>query len=730
MSPLNEASACAPVISHVFTAEADPASKTLLECALDCVRRGWFVLPCHPRKKLPAGDVVPHGVLDASNDEGVVRQWWAANPDYNPAIALGPSNLVVFDFDSIRPFDSLPPTYTVKTGREQKDGIGGIQMYYSGCCKTHAHAGGGGEVRSRGAYVMAAGAIHPSGNPYTVIDDRELAASPEQNAATAIIAGPAIGTDEQETIAQYVETAFDAAEIDYQSRVANDQGGFKWFIACPWRGEHTEGKDFDTSSAVIIWASGKLIYECKHGHCQNIRQWKELREWMEDKVGARLVFGDEPNGLLDAPPLALVATETDATPQSTPQSIVEEVDEMSEAAIPPFDPSVMNGIYAKFVELVTRGTTLSPQFTYVIAKTIVGARMAGKVKFQNLDEEPRFYAALIGATGSGKGEAWRRTAKILQPDGALGTCEIKIVNSVDSGAGLKDLFFDPPVEQPVLVYIDEIESLGNKSKDTRNPGILDSMIELADSTSISRVLAKGKNGGSKTKNDARLVMVMCGQEGTAYTKALAGRAKQGLWDRFYPEYGVPQETGDLPPVDETDAIKLLIELNKLDYSGTVAMSAEAKAHIDDFWKSQPGDVRKKARFKKNLQLDAYMSAFGRGVRTVEPEDAAIAVKIFTRQLIIRRVCFSTEVPDRTGYYIGLLKNIIGHMERRIAAGEPPAQVAKSRRDFETETNSFRVNEGHIFERAWQVHSAVYLEKFTVKGANGHSYVKFLPVPWE
>jgi hypothetical protein len=221
-------------------------------------------------------------------------------------------------------------------------------------------------------------------------------------------------------------------------------------------------------------------------------------------------------------------------------------------------------------------------------------------------------------------------------------------------------------------------------------------------------------------------MVMCGQDGLVYTKALAGRTKLGLWDRFYPEYSVTQETGDLPPVDVNDAVQLFHELTSLDYSGTMKMSQGAKAHLDDFWKSQPGDVRKKARWKKNLILDAYMSAFGRGSKVAESEDVEIAIKIFTRQLIIRRVCFSTEVPDRTGYYIGLIKAIVDRMQRRLVAGVSPELVAKSRRDFETETNAFRDNEGHLFARAWDVHSKVYLTAASVKKANGQTYTKYLP----
>ena len=155
-------------------------TKSLLDYALDAQRRGWFVLPCYPRTKVPAGRVVPHGVDMASNDEAQIRAWWAVDPNFNPAIALGPSNLVVFDFDTIPPFADLAPTYTVRTGRALVNGVGGLQLYYTGACDTHDIKDDKGEtvgeVRSRGAYVMAAGCIHPkTGNPYVVISDVPLA---------------------------------------------------------------------------------------------------------------------------------------------------------------------------------------------------------------------------------------------------------------------------------------------------------------------------------------------------------------------------------------------------------------------------------------------------------------------------------------------------------------------------------------------------------------------------
>ncbi len=46
----------------------------------------------------------------------------------------------------------------------------------------------------------------------------------------------------------------------------------------------------------------------------------------------------------------------------------DDTSEDSESSIPPFDGSVIQGIYKKFVDLATRGTTLQPQFIYAITR--------------------------------------------------------------------------------------------------------------------------------------------------------------------------------------------------------------------------------------------------------------------------------------------------------------------------------------------------------------------------
>ena len=199
---------------------------------------------------------------------------------------------------------------------------------------------------------------------------------------------------------------------------------------------------------------------------------------------------------------------------------------------------------------------------------------------------------------------------------------------------------------------------------------------------------------------------------------------------MYPEYAEPVEAADLPPLDVTLLGKVHLRISQMKFDPHMTMAPDTKTRLDSFWKQQPPEIRKKVRFRKHLMLDMYMAAFGRQVTVAEPQDLEVAVKIFHRQIIIRRVCFTDEIPDRVGFYLGHLKKAEKQMRKRLNQGEPYQNVAMSLRDLMTATHAYRENEEHVFDRAWNSVRGRLFEKVDTLGANGRKYEKFVPIPRE
>jgi hypothetical protein len=149
---------------------------TLLDIALGCIARGWYVLPCAPRDKNP---LIKGAYKNASNDEAQIRAWWEHWPDANVGIAVKQSGLTVLDIDKglSGPDDldavcgdkGLPPTFAVRTGGRPEFKV---QLYYAGeGVKSIAWEDGdiAGDIRGTTGHVMAAGSIHPSGETYAAL---------------------------------------------------------------------------------------------------------------------------------------------------------------------------------------------------------------------------------------------------------------------------------------------------------------------------------------------------------------------------------------------------------------------------------------------------------------------------------------------------------------------------------------------------------------------------------
>lgn len=135
-------------------------SNPRLEAALAYAARGWHVFPCKAGLKVPA---VKHGWQDSTRDPEQLRTWWSENPDYNVAIATGPSNLVVIDIDpngllewgeKLRADPALQAAVNaspiVNTPRD------GLHIYMAGDGPTSASKIAPGiDTRGAGGYVLA-----------------------------------------------------------------------------------------------------------------------------------------------------------------------------------------------------------------------------------------------------------------------------------------------------------------------------------------------------------------------------------------------------------------------------------------------------------------------------------------------------------------------------------------------------------------------------------------------
>jgi hypothetical protein len=167
----------------------------LVDAALSYARRGWPVFPVHGvywghctcgrRECSSPGKhpLVRRGVLDASNDARVIREWWRRWRLANVAIATGnASGIVVIDMDLPVAFDSLdvlrdkvPRTLTALTGG------GGLHLVLRApeVHSLHNHVGRlpgvagdlpGIDLRADGGYVIAPPSSHASGHSYEWLD--------------------------------------------------------------------------------------------------------------------------------------------------------------------------------------------------------------------------------------------------------------------------------------------------------------------------------------------------------------------------------------------------------------------------------------------------------------------------------------------------------------------------------------------------------------------------------
>jgi hypothetical protein len=381
----------------------------LIEIAINCIRQGWYVFPCSPKTKRPLGSLAPHGVLDASNDEAQIRAWWTIEPEANVAIACGLSGLSVVDCDHGNRTEAearawmdragLPRTFTVRTGRrwdpkdpERKPEFG-IQLYYAGAMPSVGEfllAGGSGQIKSLGGYVMAAGSIHPeSGQAYEVMEPAPIAETPE--------------------FVRALKTERKPAEDDGQPI--------------------TENRNIRLTSIAGKLRNAGLSAEALRVALLQVNADRCQPPLEEDEVERIATSARKWELPAEDPVVVIRGPEQSAQPE--PATLPERVR-------PIYPISAWEGTaVAEFVRLCTRDNNIPPKMYAEAFRCVLGAVVGDRLSCPGVEGAlPRTYTVIVAPKGKGKGTAIRRAVRFFNHawDGTSGN---------PSGGGVRVSFSSP-----------------------------------------------------------------------------------------------------------------------------------------------------------------------------------------------------------------------------------------------------------------------------------------------
>jgi hypothetical protein len=170
----------------------DARSSATLGYAQMYINRGWPLLVCHPRSKEPLGELVPHGVKDATTDIDVIARWLESHPDANLAVACGAPGPQVLDIDDPGSVPTGVAGAVMKAPRTRsaRGGAG----FFQGTDASTINLDWG-ELRGQGSYQLVPPSIHPSGKTYVWLQEPrgKLPTAPDlaSSAKTPLGTGPA-----------------------------------------------------------------------------------------------------------------------------------------------------------------------------------------------------------------------------------------------------------------------------------------------------------------------------------------------------------------------------------------------------------------------------------------------------------------------------------------------------------------------------------------------------------
>ena len=288
------------------------------QMALELAARGWAVFPLGARSKIPLPG--SKGFLDASTDPAKIQAWWRQMPNANVGIATGAvsGGLCVVDVDPRNGGDEALDALEHTHGRlpltvRQQTGGGGWHLLFKPPAGTALRCGvlcPGVEFKADGGYIVGPLSTHPkTGQQYgweatSGPDDVDLAELPAWVVATLGGKDRAAGKEgDVDAAKSFLGAAFEAA-----GWLGKRLGDGRRAVLCPWQHEHSDGKDYDTSTILFPPRTGETFgwFKCSHSHCCGRggkevllalpRPAREAAEKAYPKVGA-----EEPSSAAPAP---------------------------------------------------------------------------------------------------------------------------------------------------------------------------------------------------------------------------------------------------------------------------------------------------------------------------------------------------------------------------------------------------------------------------------------------
>jgi len=146
----------------------------MLEHALKYEQLGWSVIQLKARDKVPCRDWKEFQSRRATPNE--ISNWWNEYPEGNIGIVTGSvSGIAVIDIDDIERADSRI-LHEMPTGYQVKTGGGNRHAYFKIPQGVHLPSRRilGVELKCEGSIVATPPSIHPSGNPYVLLQDGNI----------------------------------------------------------------------------------------------------------------------------------------------------------------------------------------------------------------------------------------------------------------------------------------------------------------------------------------------------------------------------------------------------------------------------------------------------------------------------------------------------------------------------------------------------------------------------